>query len=480
MGTAKAFAYASIAAGGAALVFLREFSKIQNAEAAFTPLLGGAEKARLAVQKLNETAASTPFSVQTLASSAERILPALNNDLEKTISVMRMLGDASGGDSQKLSTLTNAYSKAANLGRVSMEELNMIAEAGIPIYAQLAESMGTTVNAKFKKSISDGKVSIDDLTKAFDKMTREGGIFFNGMEIASRTLTGVYSTTKDNASQLAADIGGIIEPAVKRLLVRLQGTIKTAREWIAANRELIAQKFEKFVERLGKAIAWIIEHRVAIGRTITTIVALVVVVKVLTAVLLLLNLAMMANPIGLIVVAIAAFIAVLTTLWVKWDKIQKAFVEAPTWLKAVYLAMLLITGPVGMLVVGVIALAKNWDKVKVAAVGAWDVIVTATQAAIASIKNALTEAMDMMIAFINMPAKLSNKLRMSLGLDPKELLFETSDMKKEPSLQTRSNAQQSQTVSGEVIIRDETNRAEVSKTGGTFGLRVQNTGAFAQ
>ena len=69
-------------------LLIREFSKIEDAEAAFTPLLGGAKKAKELVQALNDTAASTPFQFETLASSANQLSPVMNGNIEKTINLI--------------------------------------------------------------------------------------------------------------------------------------------------------------------------------------------------------------------------------------------------------------------------------------------------------------------------------------------------------------------------------------------------------
>ena len=174
---------------GAVTLLVREFSKIENAEAAFTPLLGSVARAKQAVQALNDTAATTPFQFEDLASVANQLLPVMNGNIEKTIKTLRMLGDTAGGNAQKLDTITRGFTKAMLKGKVDMESLNMIAEAGVPIFADLAEVIGVDMGEAFFDMVSAGDVTTTHLTKAFEKMTREGGMFFNGMQVASKTTT---------------------------------------------------------------------------------------------------------------------------------------------------------------------------------------------------------------------------------------------------------------------------------------------------
>ena len=74
---------------------------------------------------------------------------------------------------------------------------------------ELADSMGTKVNAAFFKMISAGKVGNKDVIKSFEKMTNKACVIFKGMDIAITTTSGMFSTLKDNISLTAAEIGGV-------------------------------------------------------------------------------------------------------------------------------------------------------------------------------------------------------------------------------------------------------------------------------
>ncbi len=239
-------------AGLSAAVFglVSQFSKLEDAEAMFTPLLGSTKKAKKLVDELNKTAASTPFQFENLAGVAGQLLPVMNGDIENTIKTLRMLGDTAGGNAQKLETITRGFTKAMLKGKVDLESLNMIAEAGVPIFGDLAKVMGTKVGEKFFKSISKGEVTTDQLTKAFENMTKKGGIFFKGMEVASKTTTGVISTMKDNISLAAASFGKLLAPTVKKYASKTTEAAKAIKGWIKANEELIASKINTFLNIL--------------------------------------------------------------------------------------------------------------------------------------------------------------------------------------------------------------------------------------
>jgi tape measure domain-containing protein len=244
---------AIVATGLAVKGVLAQFSKIEDAEAQFTPLLGSTAKAKELVEALNQTAASTPFQFETLSGVATQLLPSMNGSIEDTIRLTRMLGDTAGGNAQKFETITRGFNKALIKGKVDLESLNMIAEAGVPIFQELGKQTGKTGKQLFK-SISAGKISVEDLTKTFETMTSEGGIFFKGMEIASKTLTGKISTLKDNISLTAAELGSALAPVVKDLVDESITFVQEIKELVKQNKALIKTKIREWAVKFKQAI----------------------------------------------------------------------------------------------------------------------------------------------------------------------------------------------------------------------------------
>lgn len=387
--------FGGIAIGGltaSVALLVREFSKIEDAQAAFTPLLGSAERAKEAVDAINKTAATTPFQFEDLASSVSQLLPVMNGDIENTIKTLRMMGDTAGGNAQKLGSITRGFTKAMLKGKVDMESLNIIAEAGVPIFEDLAAVMGQKTGERFFKTISSGRVTTDKLVKAFERITSRGGKFFQGMEIASKTTSGLFSTLKDNISLTAAEIGGVLAPTIKDFIRQAIGVAERVREWVKANRELIAARFIKFVERarsvigglwerlqqlnaqhdllarladiiegVGKAFVFLSRHGATIAKVIAGVVALSLALKVLTAVMTVVNIVMAANPIGLIVIAIAALVAVIASAIIWWDDLKAAFKAFPGPVKA---ALAVLTGPIGFIIASASKIIDAWEPVK--------------------------------------------------------------------------------------------------------------------
>jgi len=270
------------ALGGAVALVSREYSKIEDAEAAFTPLLQSAEKANKLVQMLNDTAATTPFRFEELQSVSGMLLPSMNGDLQKTIEFTRMLGDTAGGSFQRMDSITRGFNKALIKGKVDMEALNVISEGGlVPIYQELGKTVGKT-GTVLTKSISAGKISVNDLIETFKRMTNKGGIYFMGMEIASATLSGKISTLKDNVGQAAGAIGKQLSPFLKVLADRLNKVALRVKAWIEDNKELIKSKIIAFIKEIPKWLEKIVYWVPKIAKLIVTFYAISAAVKVLT------------------------------------------------------------------------------------------------------------------------------------------------------------------------------------------------------
>ena len=253
------FAAAVTGAAFAVKKFVTEASKIEDAVAGFTPLVGGAEKARKLINMMNIVAAKTPFEFEDISKTVGFVLPFMNGNLEETITLFKMLGDTAKGNSLKLESITRGYSKALGKGKVDMESLNMIGEAGVPIIAQLAKMYGVSTSKIFEMS-SKGQISIKDLNKVFKIMTSEGGIFFKGMEIASTTASGKLSTLKDTVNLTFAAIGEKMLPVIKEFTDRAIRAAERIQKWADANKELIQVKVREFAEGLIRVLGFLYDN----------------------------------------------------------------------------------------------------------------------------------------------------------------------------------------------------------------------------
>ncbi|MCP3683793.1 MAG: tape measure protein [bacterium] len=186
---------------------------------AFEVMLGSAEAAKSLMQEINKVAVSTPFEQADIIDSTKKLL-AFGIAEDVVIKKFKMLGDASQGNKQKLDSLTRAYGKVSAKGKVSMEEINMVTEAGVPILDAMAESLDTTKEEVIKLS-GQGRLMAKDFDAAFQTMTSEGGIFYQSMIKQSKTMGGLMSTMSGNFSLVSQELGKALLPIAKKVAIAI-------------------------------------------------------------------------------------------------------------------------------------------------------------------------------------------------------------------------------------------------------------------
>lgn len=167
-------------------------SKMEQLNIAFEVFLGSADKAKRVLADLRRFADFTPFETEQV-NNAGRALLAFGFSTEELIPTLTRVGDVAAGTGKDFNELALIYGKAKTQGLIQGEELNQLAEAGIPIYAELAKILGVNEN-QIRKLGENGKITFASLEQVFKNLTSEGGRFAGLMERQSKSLDGLFST----------------------------------------------------------------------------------------------------------------------------------------------------------------------------------------------------------------------------------------------------------------------------------------------
>lgn len=166
-----------------------------------TTLLNGNEKAAKAFyDQIQKMAARTPFETKDLAEAGKQLL-VFGYSTDDAIKLLGRLGDVAAVTQVPITDLANIVGKAKLGELIQGEELNQLADRGIAVFDELAKVLGVST-AEIKKLGSEGKISYKDLQKAIEMTTEKGGKFYEGMLKQSQTVSGLWSTVKDNFSLL--------------------------------------------------------------------------------------------------------------------------------------------------------------------------------------------------------------------------------------------------------------------------------------
>lgn len=235
-----------VAAGAAGAFAVKTAADNETAQISFEVLLGSAQKAQGYLAKLHAFAAATPFEMPQLRESASRLL-AVGVATDRIIPLLTRLGDATsamGTGAEGIDRAVYALQQMSQAGKVSLEDINQLTDAGIPALDALSAKLGTTV-ADLRKDISAGKIKPEELFQAI--LDGAGKTFpkLKGMMARqATTLSGLWSTFKDNTGQSLAKFAEPAIPGMKKVLDWLSTNIPKGLDTIRGMGADVAEIFD--------------------------------------------------------------------------------------------------------------------------------------------------------------------------------------------------------------------------------------------
>ena len=188
----------------------------ETSQTTWTTLLGSQEEAIAQLERIEQFAAKTPFTQMGVDQMAKYLHNAgyEGDEVFNTLTKIGDMGSAFGVQEDSLVEMTRQFSQVQQAGVAYTEDLNILADRGIPIYQALADATGSTV-AEVKKMASEGKITAEVYNAAIDSMaaTTQGA-----MDAQSQTFSGMMSTLQDNLTKLAGLLTENLFNAVKGVL----------------------------------------------------------------------------------------------------------------------------------------------------------------------------------------------------------------------------------------------------------------------
>lgn len=310
----------------------------------FKVMLGSEEQAAAKLAEIRKMAASTPFSLDDLTDGTQTLLQ-FGIAADDTTGVLQQLGDISLGNADKLQTLVRAYGKMSSAQKVTLENVNMMIDAGFNPLNQICTATGESM-ADLYKRISDGKVSFAELESAVASATSQGGQFYNGMLEASQTFSGRMSTLKDNVSALTGELTSGLFEALGELVVKVNeaavsflddeekmSQLKDTLGNLASVVTAAGAAFVAYKGYLALTTAATIAHTTYTAAMTAAHKAAATGATGLKLALAALNAVINANPVGLFVSALAALAAGFVTAYHTSETFRNAVDSAFDWIK---------------------------------------------------------------------------------------------------------------------------------------------------
>lgn len=293
---------------------------------AFRTLVGDGDRASKMLSEIAEFADKTPFDRMGLTSAAQQML-SFGVSADRVTGYLRQLGDISGGDTGKLSSLALVMGQVTAAGKLSGQDNLQFINAGFNPLKELAQMTGQSYQT-MQEAMSRGRISAEMVATAIHHATAEGGQFHGMMQALGTSGAGAFNQMMGAIQNGAAKVYEAVRPALLELFALVSDYAPRVFAALARGASVISGLIS-FVREWQKELllaAWVIGSVTAvikaqaIAQSILSGVTLVVkaATQGWTAVQWLLNVALTANPIGLVIVAVSALVGAVVYCWTKF------------------------------------------------------------------------------------------------------------------------------------------------------------------
>ncbi len=273
-------------------------SYFQDIESSMEVFLGSAQKASKFTSDLKDYAWYNTFEFDELAAASKQLI-AYGTAADNVIPIIDKLSNVATATKQPLMDLVQLYNKARNIGSLDQRSVQQWASRGL-VLTDVLKQMGEKVDGT--------KISFEQLDKALNHVTQEGGMFAGIMEKMMPNLSMSLGQLQDDLSLMWDGIGR-----------SLQEPMGKAIDWadkLVANYKEIGSTVATLIGVFGTYKAAVIAVTAAEKVAAATKGLLTIAEKAEYSALLLaekaqkaLNKTMLSNPYVLVATAIAAVVA---------------------------------------------------------------------------------------------------------------------------------------------------------------------------
>lgn len=438
-GAGVAVAAVGAAATAATSIGIKANASAEMAEKSFGILLNSTEDAKKMVSDLHKLGLESPFEFAGLQESAKKLL-GMGFAGEKVIPMLHVLGDAVaavGGNTDQMEGIALAIGQIQSKGKVSAEEMNQLAERGIPAWALMSKQMGKST-AELMKMSENGELFADVAIPALMKGLNER---FNG---SMKAMSDTWDYTIANMKEMATlGLAGVTKPLfieIKKDLQDIQkrmggddvsiwgarfstallniyngaksvaGAILTVSNFIANNWGIIgpivygaATAFTAYGVGLVAVRAW----------TLATAAATWIMANAQLG----LGAAIRANPIGVLLTLLGLLVTAGTYVVQNWEQVKLAGMN--TWNVIVDATQWGVNGAIDLANALMRSFNYVWDSIKYSGTSIWNVIISAAETGINAILKKISPFSSLLSkAGINIPASVDFSGAKSVAVKP--------------------------------------------------------------
>ena len=253
-----------------AVRLIQPFAQVENYTVQMEVFAGSTEAAAKAVEKLQQFAVSSPYSLEGVLNAATTMMK-YGAETEHAVAMTKMLGDVAAGNSDKLRLLGLAVGQAEGLGRLRGQEHLQMVNAGFnPLTVAANElsrqELGPGVDEKtikenakkytekFQDAMRKGKLDAGIIEAALQIGTAKGGDYAGLSDKQAQTLTGLAAQIFETMDLAAIEIVKVFAKDLNDLMKTIKKYLDALIAWMKANKDLVKSYVEMGIQ-IASAIA---------------------------------------------------------------------------------------------------------------------------------------------------------------------------------------------------------------------------------
>lgn len=323
---------------------------MESFERVMTVMTGSTEKAKEALEGARLTVKGTAYGLDVAAKSVQDFVTR-GMEVGKATDTFAIWADAvsfyGDGSNEQLRTVMDALAKMTTSGKVGMDQMNRLFDAGIDAVGMYAKAVGRDAES-VQKDLSNGKIRAEEFIDVVSKAMEEGTNGVQKISGSAKEAGASWMGTFDNM-QAAVNRG------VVNIIQAIDGMLTT--NGLPDMRTMVAvfgAKFEEVLNKAAEAIPKVVEKvkevytnlepwmplitglALALGTFVTAIATMNSTVAIATTVWKALSKALSMNP---WMALAAAIITVAVLVYTHWEPIKEFFINLWESIKEIGLAV---------------------------------------------------------------------------------------------------------------------------------------------